>query len=378
MLKNNFFLLGLILLFPILFFLFSTSLTDQQIHLDRLSGMDKCFADWQIPCRWIKDVKNPYGYPIFNFHAPLPYYFGGLIFFITKNLTISLSLMFIVPIASIYFFTYLFSNIFIRKFASGIIAFFFSLISFYALVTINRTALGELWAEMFIVTSLYLIFLLKRKISIRNFLFFSMSLALLITSFRFAIVILLAVLLILVFLLFQKKKIMLIVIYITSFILGLFLSSFYIWPMIMENNLIRKNLLPIDVQEKPAAYENAYQILTGETKVLDYKEGSNWLSFKTETSSHTIIRLSRYYFPVWKVFVDGKEIKIDYKNNNMGLITFILGKGNHEVMAKLYDTPIRILSNLVTLGGIAISVLLFLISFVKVRQWLLYYKKRIN
>lgn len=139
------------------------------------------------------------------------------------------------------------------------------------------------------------------------------------------------------------------------------------------------DFLPIYAKEPPAELAPArYQILTGDTQISDFKEGTNWLSFSSETKTHTIIRLSRYFFPNWKVFVDGKEIPVDYKNNSLGLTTFILGEGKHLIDVRLYDTPIRSLANVITLAGFAIIVILFLISFSKVRKWILYYQKGIS
>lgn len=40
----------------------------------RLMQMDKCVKDGQIPCRWVPDMGYGYGYPQFNYYAPLPYY----------------------------------------------------------------------------------------------------------------------------------------------------------------------------------------------------------------------------------------------------------------------------------------------------------------
>lgn len=40
----------------------------------RLLEMDKCIKDGQIPCRWVPDMGYGYGYPQFNYYAPLPYY----------------------------------------------------------------------------------------------------------------------------------------------------------------------------------------------------------------------------------------------------------------------------------------------------------------
>lgn len=137
--------------------------------------------------------------------------------------------------------------------------------------------------------------------------------------------------------------------------------------------------LPIYAKEPPAELaKERYQILTGDSRIFDFKEGSNWLSFKTETNSHTIIRLSQYYFPDWKVYLDGIETQVEYKNNNLGLMTLILGKGNHTVSAKLYDTPVRTIANLITVLGFAVSAILVLLSLQKIRRWISYYRKRMN
>lgn len=44
----------------------------------RIFEMSKALGDGMFPVRWVKDLGYGYGYPIFNFYAPLPYYFGGL------------------------------------------------------------------------------------------------------------------------------------------------------------------------------------------------------------------------------------------------------------------------------------------------------------
>lgn len=50
---------------------------DQQAF--RLLEMDKCFSDFQIPCRWIPDGGYQYGYPQFEYYGPSVYYLGEVI-----------------------------------------------------------------------------------------------------------------------------------------------------------------------------------------------------------------------------------------------------------------------------------------------------------
>ncbi len=50
---------------------------DQQAF--RLLEMDKCFQDFQIPCRWVPDAGYGYGYPQFEYYGPSVYYLGEVI-----------------------------------------------------------------------------------------------------------------------------------------------------------------------------------------------------------------------------------------------------------------------------------------------------------
>ncbi len=47
---------------------------DMQIM--RIFELDKCVKDGQLPCRWVPDLGYSYGYPLFNYYPPLPYYLG--------------------------------------------------------------------------------------------------------------------------------------------------------------------------------------------------------------------------------------------------------------------------------------------------------------
>lgn len=48
------------------------------LQMMRQLEMEKCFQDRQIPCRWVPDMGFGYGFPLFNFYPPLPYYLGQI------------------------------------------------------------------------------------------------------------------------------------------------------------------------------------------------------------------------------------------------------------------------------------------------------------
>ncbi|OGE32061.1 hypothetical protein A2631_03000 [Candidatus Daviesbacteria bacterium RIFCSPHIGHO2_01_FULL_44_29] len=558
--KSTLFVLGLIitcaLLWPLLAAPYFTHHDDVQVI--RLFEMNKCIQDSQIPCRWVPDLGGLYGYPMFNYYAPLPYYFGLLVYWITQTLTISAKVMFGVAFVMSYVFMYLAG----RKlwgnaggFVSGV---FYSLAPYHSVLLFVRGAMGELWGVMCFPAILWALLRLKEKQSLGNLLTSAFFIGLLLVSHNISVLMFLPSLLILVGLF--KEKLRFLKYFVLACVLGLGLSAFYLLPMVVEKNLVhvdtttmgyfsytehfkglrklfldhswgwgasvrevpggekdglsfqigyihllgwalslytafvlrRKNrflstfiftctflilgavfmvnpqsvwvwklfdpvlkylqfpwrflsliiffislvsgsisvvlkgkfqkfviaglvlicliinfsyfrpqkllfvsdqvllsepnwtnlinrsifdYLPIYAVAPPAKLAaTRFEVITGDTKIEDFKEGSNWISFKTQTLTHSILRISQYYFPNWRIFIDGKETKIDY-TNPLGLMTIIVGVGNHKVDARLYDTPIRTIGNLVTLVSFGIFCLLFLFQLKVVRVRLIYYLK---
>lgn len=563
--NNAYFLLGFILalstLWPMVAAPYFTH--HDNVQIIRLHEMDECFKDLQIPCRWVPNLGNLYGYPLFNYYAPFPYYFGELSYYLTKSLTVAVKIMFTTALVGSYVFMYLLASKLWGKAGGMISATFYIFAPYHAVVLYVRGAMAELWGLMFLPSLIWSLLLLREKTKILYSILFGIFIFLTITSHNLSAMIYLpAVAALVVIFLLQSYDFRFAKLSFLSLILGLSLASFYWLPMIVEKDLVyadsttwgyfsytehfkglrklfldqswgfgqsvreipggekdgmsfqvgwihsllwiasmfagiklwginRKfssvlllisfvililifmvhprswyvwqlvphlrylqfpwrllgpisfltslsagsiillmgdkfknkatvililavilanffyfkpekflnlsdsellsgyhwerqikrailDYLPKSAQEPPAELASSrYQILTGSSEVSDFKEGTNWITFRVNSKSHTIIRLSKYYFPNWKVFVDGKEIKIDYENN-LGLITFILGVGNHQIKAKLNDTPIRTFSNLITILGFGLLCILLLTQLPRVRSWVLYYLKALN
>src|SRR5438105_14238845 len=75
----------------------------------RVFEMKKSLADGMFPARWVADLGYGYGYPIFNFYAPLAYYTGGLFAFVFDAL-IATKLMMVFGILLAGIFMYLFAR----------------------------------------------------------------------------------------------------------------------------------------------------------------------------------------------------------------------------------------------------------------------------
>jgi len=95
---------------------------------------------------------------------------------------------------------------------------------------------------------------------------------------------------------------------------------------------------------------------------------------KTQTTSHTILRINQYYFPKWVIKVDGAPVVFDDKNS-LGLMNVLLGEGQHSIDVRLHDTPIRQAGNVITALGILIFLMLAVYAYQPGRERLSYYLK---
>ncbi len=93
------------------------------------------------------------------------------------------------------------------------------------------------------------------------------------------------------------------------------------------------------------------EVVTGNIKVSDETEGTNWAKFKiTDNAKGGTIRINIFEFPNWKAYVDGKETKIFILDSEKwGRIYVNVPEGDHEITLKLFDTPIRTISNITSL-----------------------------
>lgn len=550
------FFLTLSLLWPLLKAPYFSHHDDVQVI--RIYEMNKCFQDSQIPCRWVPDLGGMYGYPLFNFYAPLPYYFGELVYLISANYLFSAKMMFAFPFIGAYIFIYLLGKRLWGSLGGSLSAIFYSFAPYHAVVFYVRGAIGEMWALMAFPALLWSLWRLRDIPKFSNALLTAFFLSVLILSHNLSAMLLLPIFIGLACFFFsQEKNWRYLKLYFLSLCLGLVLSAFYLLPMQGEKNLVhidsttvgyfsytehfkgftklllsrfwgygdsvrevpggqrdgmsyqiglvhllglflsllvarmlwKKNkevsllivifaaltavsslmihprsefvwkiveplkylqfpwrflivviffislisgsiflwikqrfqwsvwlvlvsaavilnfsyfrprefiytsdqkyltgdnwqkqtrrsildFLPSSAQEPPGSMAlERYTILTGETEVFNYRQGTNWLSFQTQSKSHSIIRLSQYYFPNWQIKVDGELVKLDYENT-WGLMTFILGKGNHQVEGRLIDTPVRTISNWISLVGALVFSLLIVVQIKFIRKWLNYY-----
>lgn len=120
--------------------------------------------------------------------------------------------------------------------------------------------------------------------------------------------------------------------------------------------------LPKTVKEVPGKpSENIAQVLTGDGAIIkNEKKGTNKLVLELSAKEPTVLRINQFYFPNWVVKVNSNRADIEYTDNLEGLMIIKLDKGEYKVEAILENTPIRTLSNIISLVGIFITAVLIL------------------
>ena len=121
--------------------------------------------------------------------------------------------------------------------------------------------------------------------------------------------------------------------------------------------------LPIDAKLPPAerAPDKPW-FATGVGEIINYSKGSNWQKIELNSSTKNIVSVPLFYYPGWQVRVNDQIVPIN-KGNELGLITFEVNPGFSQVLINLVNTPIRLISNGITLISILITTWLITRSF---------------
>ena len=105
------------------------------------------------------------------------------------------------------------------------------------------------------------------------------------------------------------------------------------------------------------------QILEGESIISSFEKKSNSQEFDIEVKEKSVVQLPLFYFPGMNLYVDGHKYGFNY-HNELGLITFDIAPGSYKVLAKLEDTSVRTVGNILTLVSL-LSVVAFILRLRK-------------
>jgi len=214
-------------------------------QVERVFQMTKSLSDGQFPVRWVDDLGYGYGYPIFNFYAPFPYYIAGFLNLILSDSLLSTKIMFIIGTVFSFFTMYLFARNISGRAGGFTAAVTYLYFPYHAVNIYVRGAVGEFFAYAFfpaVFLGIYYIYekadrLKSKKIVLESF-FIAVPVALVAISHNLS-AFMMGLLLIpyILFLIFKsKKRIKFILSLIILFFTALLFSSFYILPAIFESS----------------------------------------------------------------------------------------------------------------------------------------------
>ena len=164
--KNYYWLLGLVLFaLPIVFYLLIPGHLPihDDLQVGRLYQMNLCWQDGQIPCRWVPDMGYGYGYPLFNYYPPFPYYLGEIFHLLGFSFINSAKILFVLALFFSGFFAYLLGKELWGKYGGWVSAVFYLYAPYHAVDVYVRGAMNEFWGLVFFPALFWAIYKFIKK-----------------------------------------------------------------------------------------------------------------------------------------------------------------------------------------------------------------------
>lgn len=116
----------------------------------RIWLMAKALQEGQFPVRWVDGLGYGYGYPFFNFYAPLPYYIGSVAVIFGLDPIVATKLTFALGILLAGISMYVLASRWWGRLGAILAAIFYIYLPYHAVQVYVRGALGEVWAYAFL------------------------------------------------------------------------------------------------------------------------------------------------------------------------------------------------------------------------------------
>lgn len=204
----------------------------------RVYEMGKSLRDGMFPVRWVSDLGYGYGYPLFNFYAPLAYYIGGSLLLLGFDALIATKIMMAVGILLAGIFMYFLAREFWGEIGGIVSGLFYVYAPYHAVDIYVRGDVAEFWAYAFIPLVFYGLWKTYMEQKWRHVVIGSIGYAGLILSHNLTAMMvtpfLIIVTLFYYFIAYRKKNVSTIYYLLSIICLGLLLSTFYWLPALLE------------------------------------------------------------------------------------------------------------------------------------------------
>lgn len=116
----------------------------------RVIVMGKAIRNSQFPVRWVSDLGYGYGYPLYNFYGPLPYYVGGFLYAAGSDAVVATKMMMVAGMMLAGVTMYVFVQARFGRLSGLLAGILYAYAPYHAVELYVRGAVGELWAYAFL------------------------------------------------------------------------------------------------------------------------------------------------------------------------------------------------------------------------------------
>ena len=241
--------LALIVSFPLILPYFKAGFFpthDGEWTVVRLSDMYREIKDLQFPARYSGYLNFQYGYPLFNFAYPAPYYLGLVFVFLKLGFVGSIKILFSLSVIFSFFSMFLLSSSLWKNKWAGLISAVLYIYVPYRIVDLYvRGSLGESLSFVLFPLVLLGVNRIYEKKDLLGISLTGCSFALLVATHNIMTVLFGIVIGFIILAALIERKIEFIFRLLTGFIFAMCLSAFFWIPAIFEKNLILLSKIPI-------------------------------------------------------------------------------------------------------------------------------------
>jgi hypothetical protein len=201
----------------------------------RIYEMDKCWQDFQIPCRWVPDAGYEYGYPQFNYYPPSVYYIGEILHKVGFQYIDSVKILFAAGYILSAVAMFLLVSEFLDNFSGFTAALIYTYVPYKAVEVYVRGAMSEFWSLVFYPLVFWAVYKLIKTSKVRYIALTAISLGLLLTThILMSMIFSLSAVVWTIYWLIKEKKLKEIYKVIVGVLLGFGFAAFFVLPVIFE------------------------------------------------------------------------------------------------------------------------------------------------
>lgn len=244
---NNIWLLVILFSLPAIWALFVPGFfgVSDDMHIAWLHQMDAALKTGQWLPRYVPDLSYGFGYPLFNFVFPLPFYLGEIFHILGFSFVGSIKAVFLISVPLSMYFMCKFLREFVGKALSMAGAVLYVYSPYRATDLFVRGAIGEIVSFVFfplIALSIVKVLSSKKKQAIRWVGIGALSVAGLVTSHNISAYMFLpaAILFVFIYIIVKKRIEIASLVYLIVVIFLGFISSIFFWlPVILDSGLMK-------------------------------------------------------------------------------------------------------------------------------------------